>query len=179
MLFNPPRFVYPDQDRAAIAMMQRLRFGTVVSIDDNEPQFSHLPLLVDAADGKLLGLRGHFARANPPTTAYAGPSSAAKVGVTDYRAGVDKAMTGLPALLGAPPTAGTATGTGFGDYHEGVLAFAAGTPAIANRSGHAAGWQHAHDGDAEAAKQISLMELYVFTPVVTLVRFGAWGGVLE
>jgi tetratricopeptide (TPR) repeat protein len=31
----------------------------------------------------------------------------------------------------------------------------------------------------EFSKQVSLGELYVFTPVVTLLRFGAWGGVLE
>jgi transcriptional regulator len=63
MLFNPSRFAYPVS--AAIEMMQRLRFGTVVSIDDNELQFSHLPLLVDVEDGRLVRLRGHFARANP------------------------------------------------------------------------------------------------------------------
>ncbi|MBS0224038.1 MAG: FMN-binding negative transcriptional regulator [Proteobacteria bacterium] len=63
MLFNPPRFAYPVS--AAIEMMQRLRFGTVVSIDNNELQFSHVPLLVDVEDGKLVRLRGHLARANP------------------------------------------------------------------------------------------------------------------
>ncbi|WP_395713642.1 FMN-binding negative transcriptional regulator [Reyranella sp.] len=69
MLFNPPRFAYPVS--AALEMMQRLRFGTVVSIDNNELQFSHLPLLVDVADDKLLRLRGHFARANPHSKALA------------------------------------------------------------------------------------------------------------
>lgn len=69
MLFNPPRFAYPVS--AAIEMMQRLRFGTVVSIDDGELQFSHLPLLVDVEDGKLTGIRGHFARANPHAKALA------------------------------------------------------------------------------------------------------------
>ena len=63
MLYRPSRFDYPIS--AALEMMQRLRFGTVVSIDDNELQFSHLPLLVDVEDGELIRLRGHFARANP------------------------------------------------------------------------------------------------------------------
>lgn len=63
MLYNPGRFAYPVS--AALEMMQRLRFGTVVSIDGGELQFSHLPLLVDVAEGKLVRLRGHFARANP------------------------------------------------------------------------------------------------------------------
>lgn len=71
MLFNPPRFAFADSDAAAVAMMQRLRFGTIVSIDGGELQFSHLPLLVDAKDGKLTGLRGHFARANPHSKALA------------------------------------------------------------------------------------------------------------
>lgn len=69
MLFNPPRFAYPVS--AALEMMQRLRFGTVVSIHDGDLQFSHLPLLVDVEDGKLVGLRGHFARANPHAKALA------------------------------------------------------------------------------------------------------------
>ena len=63
MLYRPSRFDYPVA--AALELMQRLRFGTVVSIDNNELQFSHLPLLVDVEDGELIRLRGHFARANP------------------------------------------------------------------------------------------------------------------
>jgi len=70
MLFRPSRFAYPEQ--AAVDLMRRLRFGTLVSIHNGEPQFSHIPLLVDVdADGKLLRLRGHFARANPHWTALA------------------------------------------------------------------------------------------------------------
>lgn len=63
MLYRPNRFDFPES--TAIALMQRLRFGTLVSVLDGEPQFSHLPLLVDVTDGKLAGIRGHFARANP------------------------------------------------------------------------------------------------------------------
>lgn len=69
MLYNPARFAYPLS--GALEMMQRLRFGTVVSIDNGELQFSHLPLLVDVKDGELIGLRGHFARANPHSKALA------------------------------------------------------------------------------------------------------------
>jgi transcriptional regulator len=67
MLYNPPRFAYPVS--GAIEMMQRLRFGTIVSMDNGELQFSHLPLVVDVEDGRLVGLRGHFARANPHSKA--------------------------------------------------------------------------------------------------------------
>jgi hypothetical protein len=81
-------------------------------------------------------------------------SAATDAGVADYWTGVDQAAGGLPALLGPAPTTGGA-GTGFGDYHDGVLAFAAGTPAIPARAGHATGHQHAQAGDAEAAHLVA------------------------
>lgn len=62
MFYRPARVAYPDE--AAIELMQRLRFGLIVSVHDGEPYFSHLPLLVDVEDGKLKAIRGHFARAN-------------------------------------------------------------------------------------------------------------------
>jgi transcriptional regulator len=63
MFHRPERFVQSDAD--AIALIQRLRFGTIVSVKDGEPEFSHLPLLADVEDGRLVRLRGHFARSNP------------------------------------------------------------------------------------------------------------------
>ena len=62
MFYRPARVAYPEE--AAIELMQRLRFGLIVSVHDGEPYFSHLPLLVDVEDGKLKSIRGHFARAN-------------------------------------------------------------------------------------------------------------------
>lgn len=62
MFYRPARFAYPEG--AAIELIQRLRFGLLVSVHDGEPYFTHLPLLVDVENGELKRIRGHFARAN-------------------------------------------------------------------------------------------------------------------
>ncbi|GAA5235858.1 FMN-binding negative transcriptional regulator [Verticiella sediminum] len=70
MLFMPERFTgWPQAD--AVRLVQQLRFGLLVSIFENELQFSHLPLLVDVEDGRIVRLRGHFARQNPHWRALA------------------------------------------------------------------------------------------------------------
>ncbi len=63
-MFNrPERFAWPESD--AVALVQALRFGLIVSVYEGEPCFSYIPLLVDVEDGRLVRLRGHFARSNP------------------------------------------------------------------------------------------------------------------
>ena len=63
-MFNrPERFNWPESD--AVALVQALRFGLIVSVYDGEPYFSYIPLLVDVEDGRVVRLRGHFARSNP------------------------------------------------------------------------------------------------------------------
>lgn len=64
MLLIPARFAsWPEADATRLA--SQLRFGLMVSTFDNELQFSHLPLLVDIEDERIVRLRGHVARANP------------------------------------------------------------------------------------------------------------------
>lgn len=63
-MFNrPERFAWPESD--AVALVQALRFGLIVSVYEGEPCFSYIPLLVDVEDGRIVRLRGHFARSNP------------------------------------------------------------------------------------------------------------------
>ena len=62
MFYLPPRFKF--RESAAIELISRVRFGIVVSSLRDELSFSHLPLLPVIEDGKLTGIRGHFARAN-------------------------------------------------------------------------------------------------------------------
>ncbi len=51
--------------RIAASIAREQRFGTVMSGHEGELHLSHLPLLVDLEDGRISGVRGHFARANP------------------------------------------------------------------------------------------------------------------
>ncbi|MBV7483822.1 FMN-binding negative transcriptional regulator [Bordetella sp. BOR01] len=70
MLFIPERFAsWPQADGTRLA--QQLRFGLLASVLDGELQFSHLPLLVDVQDERIVRLRGHFARQNPHWQALA------------------------------------------------------------------------------------------------------------
>ncbi len=63
-MFNrPERFAWPESD--AVQLVQDLRFGLLVSDYDGELCFSYLPFLVDVEDGRIVRLRGHFARNNP------------------------------------------------------------------------------------------------------------------
>lgn len=63
MFYRPERFDSPMAQ--AIAFVQEMRFGVLVSHLDGELHFSYLPVLVDAELGKIVRLRGHFARSNP------------------------------------------------------------------------------------------------------------------
>ena len=63
MLHRPERFEVPIEWAAEFAL--QLRFGLLVSQLDGELQFSHLPVLVDVEDQRIVRIRGHFARSNP------------------------------------------------------------------------------------------------------------------
>jgi transcriptional regulator len=63
MLHRPERFDVPIEWAADFA--RKLRFGLLVSHLEGELQFSHLPVLVDVEDGRIVRVRGHFARSNP------------------------------------------------------------------------------------------------------------------
>jgi len=63
MLYRASRHAYPES--AGIELIQRLRFGTLVSIFENELQFSHIPIVPEVVDGRVVRIRGHFARDNP------------------------------------------------------------------------------------------------------------------
>lgn len=62
MFHRPSRFDTPVSE--AVKLVQRTRFGLLISQLRGELQFSHLPFLVDVEDGRLVRLRGHFARNN-------------------------------------------------------------------------------------------------------------------
>jgi len=62
-LYEPPHFAVADQ-ALLMALMRAHPLATLVSVQDGEPQFTHLPLDVEeGADG--LRLLGHVARPNP------------------------------------------------------------------------------------------------------------------
>jgi|GEM_PF-1633615 len=86
-------------------------------------------------------------RTDPPTTPYAGTSSAAAAGHAAYRAGVAAARLSLAALTGGGP-AGGGSAVGFADYRDGVEERKAGVGVDAGRSGQARGWQDCGDGMA-------------------------------
>lgn len=63
MFHRPSRFDTPVSE--AVKLVQRTRFGLLISQLRGELQFSHLPFLVDVEGDRLVRLRGHFARNNP------------------------------------------------------------------------------------------------------------------
>jgi len=63
VFYRPDRFAYPEE--AAADLARSLGFGVMVSQRRGELQFSHLPLLVDVEHGRIVRIRGHFARRNP------------------------------------------------------------------------------------------------------------------
>ncbi|WP_203756158.1 hypothetical protein [Cellulomonas chitinilytica] len=89
-----------------------------------------------------------LARKDPPSTAYAGSSSAGATGHADYRAGADHAAKGLDTLTGPPP-AGGGEHLGFDDYREGADAAKAGQVADTARVAHVRGWTDCSAGMSE------------------------------
>ena len=69
MLYRPSRFDRPFGQEDAALMARDLGFGTLVSALNGEICISHLPLLVDVEDGRIVRIRGHMARANPHVAA--------------------------------------------------------------------------------------------------------------
>jgi transcriptional regulator len=64
MLYIPSSFA--ENDRATLqAFIAAHGFATLISPDPEDPQVTHLPLLLDPARGTLGTLLGHVARANP------------------------------------------------------------------------------------------------------------------
>ncbi|QDU96750.1 FMN-binding negative transcriptional regulator [Lignipirellula cremea] len=63
-MFIPPAFAEQDLARLHLFLIQN-SFGLVVSQVDGAPFATHLPLLLQPAEGPLGTLTGHFARANP------------------------------------------------------------------------------------------------------------------
>lgn len=64
MLYIPGSFA--ENDHATLqAFIAAHGFATLVSPDAEDPQVTHLPLLLDPARGALGALLGHVARANP------------------------------------------------------------------------------------------------------------------
>lgn len=77
-MFNrPERFAWPESD--AVRLVQDLRFGLLVSEYEGELCFSYLPFLVDVEEGRIIRLRGHFARSNPHWKALQAQSRATVV----------------------------------------------------------------------------------------------------
>jgi transcriptional regulator len=64
MLYNPP--AHREQDLATLhAHIAATGLATLVTVGDDGPLVSHLPLLLDPAAGRHGELTGHLARANP------------------------------------------------------------------------------------------------------------------
>jgi len=62
MFYRPERTLTTDE--AAIKLMSELGFALLVSTENGELHFSHIPVLVDVEDGAVTRIRGHVARAN-------------------------------------------------------------------------------------------------------------------
>lgn len=62
-MYNPPRFKIENKQEA-FALMVNYPFATVVSVKENQPLISHLPLIPKWIDGDI-ELAGHMAKANP------------------------------------------------------------------------------------------------------------------
>jgi transcriptional regulator len=71
-MYIPDAFAVTDRD-VVLDFIERYSFATLVSVIDGEPFATHLPLLLDRADGRLLG---HVARANPHARAFDGKTPA-------------------------------------------------------------------------------------------------------
>lgn len=63
-VYLPPAFASGDTDAAA-QLILRHPFATLVTPTADEPQISHLPLLLHRSEGAQGALIGHVARANP------------------------------------------------------------------------------------------------------------------
>lgn len=63
MLYRPERTINTGQ--AALTLMRKLGFALLVSTENGELHFSHIPVLIDAEGDNVVQIRGHVARANP------------------------------------------------------------------------------------------------------------------
>ncbi|MES2274813.1 MAG: FMN-binding negative transcriptional regulator [Bacteroidota bacterium] len=59
-----PKHFQADDRKDAVAFMQRYSFATLITSQNNYPEATHLPFLIDQQDDKLI-LSSHFAKANP------------------------------------------------------------------------------------------------------------------
>ena len=62
-MYLPKRFQHDDPD-AAIGLIQRYPLATLISVEQDRPFISHLPLVGEKSEGGLV-LIGHLARGNP------------------------------------------------------------------------------------------------------------------
>ena len=74
-MYLPPTF-REDDVATLVAFMRANSFISLVSVLDGVPVASHIPIVVDAADGQVT-LRGHLAKANPQWRAFDGRPSLA------------------------------------------------------------------------------------------------------
>jgi len=62
-MYLPKLNQQPDQSKA-LAFMQKYSFASLVTIVDNKPFATHMPLVVSEQNGKIK-IQGHFAKNNP------------------------------------------------------------------------------------------------------------------
>ena len=74
-MYVPPAFREDDVD-ILVAFMRAHSFISLVSVLDGAPVASHIPIVVDAAEGQV-SLSGHLAKANPQWRAFDGRPSLA------------------------------------------------------------------------------------------------------
>ncbi|MCW5880542.1 MAG: GNAT family N-acetyltransferase [Anaerolineae bacterium] len=74
-MYVPPAFREDDVD-ILVAFMRAHSFISLVSVLDGAPVASHIPIVVDAAEGQV-SLSGHLAKANPQWRAFDGRASLA------------------------------------------------------------------------------------------------------
>jgi len=74
-MYVPPHFTVDDQQRL-IALMQQRSFAQLITVSEDEPFASHLPLLWEPEGGPHGRLVGHMARANPQWRHFASGQNA-------------------------------------------------------------------------------------------------------
>jgi transcriptional regulator len=74
-----PSSFQEDNPRALHALVQAIGFGLLVTVEEGLPHATHLPMLLDPAQGPQGTLFGHVARANPQWRSFDGKSPALAV----------------------------------------------------------------------------------------------------
>lgn len=81
-MYLPERFKVEDESEI-LTLVREYPLATVISVQDNQPFISHVPLVVEKRGDRYV-LVGHFAKANPHWKLIEGPTTAIFHGPNAY-----------------------------------------------------------------------------------------------